>query len=218
MRLDPIVQKRLDELLVKADAIKAARTGHRFRAATIYHVSPADVAGWSVSAESLLFSVLGESSVHLRAVRDARDKFHIYESQFDTLRSLIAAAREDYLGGYLFQARALVKAEVLDDALVQAESLLQSDFKDPACILIGVALEVTIKELARQGGIAEGKLDRMNVDLCKAGKYNLTKQKQITAWADLRNKAAHGEWNEYNKADVMEMFSGVQRFIGDYLQ
>ena len=218
MRLDPIVQKRLGELLTKADSIKTARTSMQFNRNTIYRVSDADVIGWAVSAESLLFGTLGEGSTHLRALRDARDKFHGYESEFDALRSVVAAAQEDYSGGYLFRARALVKAEVLDDALVQAESLLQADFKDPACILIGVALEVTIKELVRQAGIAEGKLDRMNVDLCKADKYNLTKQKQITAWADLRNKAAHGEWNEYSKPDVREMFDGVQRFIADYLK
>ena len=218
MRLDPVVQRRLDELVTKADGIKAARRSSDFRGKTIYRVTSADVAGWTASAESLLLAVLGEGSPHLQALRTARDAFHGYESEFDRLRAILAAAREDYVGGYLFTFRALVKAEVLDDALVQAESLLHSNFKDPACILVGVALEVTIKELARQAELPEGKLERMNSDLCKSGKYNLAKQKQITAWADLRNKAAHGDWSEYSLEDVQEMFSGVQRFIADYLQ
>lgn len=218
MRLDPIVQRRLDELVSKADAIKGARTATDFRGKRIYRVSSAEVAGWMASAESILLGVMGNESPHLNALRAARDNFHGYESDFDRLYSILKAAREDYVGGYLFTFRALVKAEVLDDALIQAEALLHSKFKDPACILIGVALEVTIKELTRQAGLSEGKLERMNADLCKAGKYNLAKQKQITAWADLRNKAAHGDWTEYSQEDIGDMFSGVQRFIADYLQ
>lgn len=57
----------------------------------------------------------------------------------------------------------------------------------------------------------------MNVELCKARAYNIAKQKQITAWADLRNKAAHGEWNAYTEPDVRDLLAGVKRFIADYL-
>jgi hypothetical protein len=57
----------------------------------------------------------------------------------------------------------------------------------------------------------------MNADLAKAGVYNLAKQKQITAWADLRNKSAHGEWGAYSAADTEDMIKGVERFVADYL-
>jgi len=218
MRIEPLVERRLDELLAKADAIKSARQAISFRQSTVYQVTSSDVLGWTASAESLLLGVLGEISPHLRALRVARGSFHGYESEFDSLRAVLAAAREDYLGGYLFTFRALIKAEVLGDALVQAEALLSSNFKDPACVLVGVALEVAVKELVRQAALPDGKLDRMNADLCKAGRYNLVKQKQITAWAELRNKAAHGQWTEYSTDDVRDMFLGVQRFVADYLQ
>ena len=217
MPIDPLVERRLNELLAKADAIKAARRATSFRDRTSYLVRVSDVVGWAASAESLLLGVLGEISPHLRALRAARESFHGSESDFDSLRAVLASAREDYLGGYLFTFRALIKAEVLGDALVQAEALLSSNFKDPACVLVGVALEVAVKELARQATIPDGKLDRINADLCKAGRYNLVKQKQITAWAELRNKAAHGHWTEYSADDVRDMFVGVQRFVAVYL-
>lgn len=57
----------------------------------------------------------------------------------------------------------------------------------------------------------------MNVDLCKAGLYNVTKQKQITAWAGLRNDAAHGDWDKYTSDDVQDMIKGVRRFMADFL-
>ena len=90
-------------------------------------------------------------------------------------------------------------------------------YKDPACVLTGVSLEIAVKELTLRHSVQPGKLDKMNTDLCKLGIYNVAKQKQITAWADLRNKAAHGDWSAYTDPDVRDMLSGVQRFIGDYL-
>lgn len=217
MRIEPIIAQRFDELLAKADAIKSARTAERFPHAVVYYVSKADAVGWATSSSNLLQRVTGPGSSHCNAFNKAVNGFIDRESEFDTLRAVIAAAKEDYIGGYLFTTRALVKAEVLDDALMQARVLLDADFKDPACILIGVALEVTLKELVEQASLTVAKLDKMNTDLCKAGKYNMSKQKLITAWAELRNKAAHGEWSAYTKADIDEMYSGVERFVADYL-
>lgn len=57
----------------------------------------------------------------------------------------------------------------------------------------------------------------MNADLSKAGVYNLGMQKQITAWAERRNNAAHGKWNAYTEADVNAMIEGVTRLIADYI-
>lgn len=65
--------------------------------------------------------------------------------------------------------------------------------------------------------IPHGKLDKMNADLCKAGMYNMAKQKQITAWAEIGNKAAHGEWNQYTSNDAQAMLDGVESLVADVL-
>lgn len=57
----------------------------------------------------------------------------------------------------------------------------------------------------------------MNADLCKAGAYNITKQKQITAWADIGNKAAHGEGSTYTANDARAMVDGVDALVVDLL-
>lgn len=84
-------------------------------------------------------------------------------------------------------------------------------------MLAGVALEIALKELSTRNGISHGKLDAMNVELCKKTVYNMGMQKQITTWAHWRNKAAHGEWHEYEDSDVDDMIKGVTRFVADYL-
>jgi hypothetical protein len=111
----------------------------------------------------------------------------------------------------------LAKADVADDVLEQAKELLNSGYKDPACIIIGVSLEIALKELSNREKLPIGSIEKMNVELCKANIYNMAKQKQITAWAELRNKAAHGIWTGYDNKDVESFREGVLKFIGDYL-
>jgi hypothetical protein len=219
MKMDKLIRQRFTELEEKAAAIAAARQ-FRFRGeggVEYYNINSASFKEWGTSVLNLLQRAFGESSVHYQNFYEDFKAFREWESEFEDCRGVFQAAKEDYEGGYLFSIRALVKAEVLDDALEQATQLLHAGYKDPACVLAGVALEITLKEMCTRENITHGKLDRMNVELCKAGTYNMAKQKQITAWADLRNKAAHGEWTVYSGADVDDFIKGVNRFIADYL-
>ena len=127
------------------------------------------------------------------------------------------AAKEDYEGGHLLGTRTLLRAEISEDVLEEAESLLDAGYKDPACVVVGVALETAIRDLCERGDLPVGKLDRMNADLAKAEVYNKGMQKQVTTWAHWRNKAAHGEWDEYSADDVSDMLKGVRRFVAERL-
>lgn len=219
MKLDALVLKRLDELLTKGERILATReqayTSQDDKA--VFRIASPEVAGWGTSALSLIQRAFGESSTHFKEFEKRFSKYDSFESSFKKLIAILVAAKEDYEGGYLFNVKSLVKAEVLDNAIEQAQELLDSGYKDPACVVIGISLEITLKEIATRQGITLAKLDKINTDLYKVGTYNISKQKQITAWADLRNKAAHGEWAAYDEADVRDMLSGVKRFIEDYL-
>jgi hypothetical protein len=53
-------------------------------------------------------------------------------------------------------------------------------------------------------------IDAMNSELAKKSLYNVLVQKRITWLADLRNKAAHGEWTEFDKTDVERMIPGLR--------
>jgi len=97
----------------------------------------------------------------------------------------------------------------------QAKELIASGYKDPACILARVSLEAALKDLASRYQVPEGKLDKMNADLCKAGAYNMGKQKLITAWAEIGNKAAHGKWSSYTEQDAAAMVGGVESLVSD---
>jgi uncharacterized protein (UPF0332 family) len=81
-------------------------------------------------------------------------------------------------------------------------------------------LEDGLRKLYQRNSLAlpaKVTIDPMNVELAKTGIYNKLVQKKVTALADLRNKAAHGEWTEFTDKDVEDMIRDVRRFMEDYL-
>lgn len=214
MRFDKPIAERFDQLLVQGRAVELTTAGDDYDGES---VDTTDFHQWATSALSLLKRVFGETSDHYLNFRKVYDGYSGYAWDFQKCLGIFRAAEDDFRGGYLFNVHALVSAEVLDDVLEQATELLDKKYKDPACVIAGVALETTLKELCDHRGIATGKLDKMNADLTGAGVYNKGMQKQVTAWAHWRNKAAHGEWNEYSEADVRDMIAGVTRFVAEYL-
>ena len=219
MKTNPLVLKRFQELADKATTIVKAKTldfisddGVRY-----YNISAADFDGWATNVLNILQRIFGENSIHFKEFSSHAENVGISEYSFRSVVAIFNAAREDYEGGYLFNLQSLVKAEVFDDMLEQAQALRTAGYKDPACVVAGVALETTLKDLCSRNSISHGKMDKMNADLAKAGLYNKGMQKQITAWADRRNSAAHGDWTAYTDADVDDMIKGVTRLIANYL-
>jgi len=172
---------------------------------------------WANSVLNLLQRVFGEDSVHFKNFIAIYKGFEGWAGTFDRCKGIFRAAKSDYEGGYLFKIESLVSAEVIDDVLEQAQHLLDNEYKDPAAVIARVALETTLKKLCDKNTLPKGKLDKMNADLAKAGVYNISMQKQITAWAGKGNDAAHGNWDNYTKEDVADMINGVQRFIAENL-
>lgn len=214
MKTDPIIMKRFEELEVKAHGVQATKEPY---GGNFYKIDSVKYQEWAISVLNLLQRIFGEPSVHFKQFIILHSNFQGFIDTFENCLGVFNAAKDDYLGGYLLNLKSLVSAEVLDNVLEQAEELLKKEYKDSACIAIGVTLETTLKDLCNKIQIPTGKLDKMNADLSKAGIYNLTKQKQITAWADLRNNAAHGNYSSYTKEDVDDFLKGVKRFIADYM-
>jgi HEPN domain-containing protein len=220
MTLDKLALKRFEELEQRAKVIAENDREFDFQSVegkNYYNIKYASFQGWATNALNLLQRVFGEDSIHYQHLNDHYKSWSGSESSFEACRAIFQAAREDYEGGYIFKLRGLIQAEVFDNMLEQATELLNAGYKDPACVVAGVALETTLKELCEQNSIPHAKVDKMNADLCKAGIYNMAMQKQVTAWAERRNKSAHGDPSASSKADVEEMIRGVERVIAEYL-
>jgi len=70
-----------------------------------------------------------------------------------------------------------------------------------------------IRKIATPSGTGPKKSDTVNADLYRQKVYTLLDQKSVTAWLDLRNNAAHGNYGAYSTEQVILMLQGVRNFI-----
>ena len=215
-----IIARRFAELLEQADAVAA--TKHLERSDYTGETQEIDrtlLLNWKVKVRNLLGIACGAESEHYRQFEASAQPSMVRTSlgELVELRAVFEAAKEDYDGGYLNSVRNLVQAEVFDSELDQARALLNGGYSSPAAVVAGVVLETALRQLCIDRQIPIGKLDKMNADLAKAGVYNLLKQKQITALADIRNNAAHGHPEQFTDRDVATMIASVESFLADHL-
>ncbi len=113
----------------------------------------------------------------------------------------------------------------------QADELLvegQSGKNDhvPAAVLAGAVLEKTLRTLCQKQKPsipttnAKGNpltLSPLIVALKKADVFKQTMAAQLEAWAHIRNKAAHGEFDQFTRQDVEAMIAGIKNILANYL-
>ncbi|MER5521282.1 hypothetical protein [Streptomyces sp. NPDC002763] len=134
--------------------------------------------------------------------------------------SIALGLRDDLKSGWVKSVVEMVHADTHSDYLEMAETLLRSGYKDAAAVIAGTALEVHIRALCVKHGVetelsdgAPKKATVMNADLKKADVYATLQEKQVTAWMDLRNQAAHGNYEKYDASEVRALASGVRDFM-----
>lgn len=159
------------------------------------------------------------------AIKFAEDSSYARNSVPLALSGVLKSLRSDYQAGRLRTLRERIASDVFSDFLEMAEYLMQDEgLKDPAAVVAGGVLEQHIKKLCDKKGIpttlvdSKGdtrpkKLDAMNAELAKASVYDSTDQKQITAWAGIRNAAAHSEYGKYAAPQVTLMIQGIRHFM-----
>ena len=53
----------------------------------------------------------------------------------------------------------------------------------------------------------------LNIELRKRGVYNQLQQKIITGWLGIRNSAAHGSYEDYQKEQVLDLITQLSNFL-----
>ncbi|MFC8829023.1 hypothetical protein ACFT9I_27160 [Streptomyces sp. NPDC057137] len=138
------------------------------------------------------------------------------------MRTVALGLRDDLAVGWVESVVELVHADTYRDYLEMAEGLLAKGYKDAAAVITGTSLEVHVRALCVKNGVTTAvagrpkKADTMNADLTKAGAYDGLQQKKVTYWMGLRNKAAHGNYADYDKDEVRQFIDGVQSFMMKY--
>lgn len=213
------LSKRIQQLVEQSKVVLS--TSYKESGFSPIFVDPGKLAGLRVSVLSFIAMAYGKDHSHYSEFNEATNN----DSEYSAKKGyeILLAIQNEIDGGWIFSVKKLVSAEVFTDFLDMAEHLLKQDYKDPAAVMIGSVLEENLRQLCHSAGIEtetekEGvlipkKADRLNSDLAKAEVYTKLDQKSVTAWLDLRNKAAHGKYNEYGKEQVDLMMQGVTEFL-----
>lgn len=146
-----------------------------------------------------------------------------YPSNAENGIAILKAIKSEIEGGWLFTMKSLITAEIFSDFLEMTGHLLEQGYKDPAAVMAGSVLEENLRqlclkndipiELEKDGNLIPKKADRLNADLAKNEIYSKLDQKMITTWLDLRNKAAHGQYDQYNLDQVKHMLQSITEFL-----
>ena len=195
-----LFSKRFTDLLSQMDQVLSSRhQGTGMMGISTSVVDDNLLIGWKTKAKNLLEKSCGLQSQHFKQFEEVEQNQWVHSfDKAQRFKAILEAAQEDY-----------------DSELEQAAELLKNGFKIPAAVVAGISLELTLKELCVKHGLNPGKLDRMNADLYKANIYSLLTQKRITAIAQIRNDAAHGNETAFQDADVQSMIEDVRRFVTD---
>ncbi|MBC6698906.1 hypothetical protein [Hymenobacter sp. BT190] len=186
-----------------------------------HYVSQADLAAFNAVSRALIAQLYGENHAYYLGFVNAVDRDNVRDVEAGL--SILDVIKHEVANGWLVTFRTLVSAEIFTDFLDMAQHLLEEKYKDPAAVMTGSVLEEHLRQLCQKNKInttvlkgtdnVPKKADQLNVDLVKAGIYTLLDQKSITAWLDLRNKAAHGKYGDYTIEQVQLMYQGVLNFI-----
>lgn len=222
------IQKRFDELHTQGEAIVASAAdgevslGSYKTGRTTAMVDRSLLYPWQTSTLSLLSRVFGAGDPVFErfSKRLASAKQALTLASFDSQWGVFLGAKAEYEGGYLFDVRNLVHAEVFSDELDQADHFLNQGYQAPAAVTAGVVLETTLRKLCEQADGVEpsDKINRMNDDLAKGGVYNKIRADQVRSWAKIRNAAAHGQPDEFDESDVRRMIDGVRDFVANQMR
>lgn len=221
MNTNKIFIERVDYLIDLANKSLATK----FTTEDSFHVwswvSSESFKEFETSALSFILNLYGENHPYYFRFKETVTKNSL--SMVEAGKGILNSIKTEIERGWLTTVRGLVSAEIFSDFLETAEYLLEQKYKDPAAVIIGSTLEEHLRQLCRKYNIPveEYKEDKviprktnaLNSDLYTAEIYNKLDQKNIMAWLDLRNHAAHGKYSEYTIEQVHYMLKGVLEFI-----
>ncbi len=207
------VRKRLQALIAKADSLlETTQQDPEFPKAKEVHeiVDPFAFTRFRTASLHFIEGTLGKETPYHHAFWHQCQTNAPYHVKVG--KALLEELLAEIDSSWLWTTHGIATAEIYGDFLEMAEELLDSGYKDAAAVIIGGVLEEHLRRLCKKNGIStttvrDGKAnpkkaDSMNADLFNSSVYDKLDQKWVTAALDLRNKAAHGLYDQYDKDRV----------------
>lgn len=228
---------RLDELIVQGERLTIIKhqvaTGVDFESRsrtyrTHQSAEWSQFVEWRTSASAVLDQIVPRNSV----LRPSVDGFPKLKNEISPVKfgiSFLKAVKTEVKNGSLDAISAMIEGEVLSDYLTQAEGILSEAPGDrthvPAAMLAGASLERFLRSLCLRLDPPEPIVSPKSqplalsalIEVLRARQiYNEVQAKQLRAWAGVRNSAAHGKFEEFDRKQVELMLTGVVDFVARF--
>jgi len=206
---------RMQSLIEQAQVLKSTRIreegGRRG-----YIQDKVGLNAWLMNVWNVVELAVGRGSPHFVELERIKELQTWIEKdyQVEWIEGILAGALDDLKSGMLVGQEFLIAGQVFDSVLEQARHLNGVGHKDAAAVLARVVIEDALRRLSRQAGIADDQsASVLNDELKKAGRYVQSQWRQIQAWLDIGNDAAHGHFEKYDDARVASMIDEIEGFL-----
>jgi hypothetical protein len=213
--LKQIALTQLDDVLAEWGRLKAACTEEDFS-----DLGDAEGTRFVTRAWAVVQRFAPRDSPYVQQARDIVEQRGFVGYVARHIVGVVESVRVDVAAGFLGDLATLIHGEVFSDFLEMAQHLLEEKYKDAAAVIAGSSLEAQLRQLCARNDVAftdtngrPKKADQLNADLTRASIYSKLDQKNVTAWLDLRNKAAHGHYGDYEAQQVGLAIAGIRDFI-----
>jgi hypothetical protein len=214
--MDNSLLQQLEKLEAKFEVLKQESDNNELHGGTI---TTEAISEFIAGSRAAIVRIAGTNSPYMAEFEAAKASSKLIRSQAIRIAGIVRQLKQDFGDGYLSSARELLHAETFADFLEMADHLLSEGYKDAAAVIAGSSLEVHLRNLAAKHNLAvelngkPKKADQINSDLASASAYLKLDQKNVTAWLDLRNKAAHGHYGDYSSTQVSLLLSQIRDFM-----
>lgn len=210
--------KRIDQLITQGHKVLSTKKDSAW---SDDYVEMGLQMGFRTASLSFIKNLYGETHPYYTDFKERVKGQAYYETENGI--NILGSIKNEIENDWLISIKQMVSAEIFSDFFEMSKYLLDQKYKDPAAVMIGSVLEEHLRLLCKNNSVditfmkgndlVPKKADTINADLVKAGVYGVLEQKNITAWLDLRNRAAHGKYTEYSQEQVELMYQGVLNFI-----
>lgn len=218
MVVEEFLKRQIDEIFGEFQSLRE-RSNHE----DLSDLPESIVVRTNMRARALFHRIFPPYSPYVKQCEEIVKRGGYAGYQARELAGIVDSLRADVGAGFLRTQSELLHGEVFADFLEMSQHLLDEGYKDAAAVVAGSSLEVHLRQLAIKAGIEvefsrddrslPKKADRLNSDLANANVYSKLDSKSITAWFDLRNKSAHGHYDQYESKQVGIMIAGIREFM-----
>jgi hypothetical protein len=216
---NPLIQQRLDDLVGEGESIwdeYKAGGGSVIK-------NPIRLAQWLTSCLNLFDKLSVSSNRFVKEFERYLPASGAGTVNVGVLLGVLKAARVEYSLGLAVEYHLSVSAAVFDGILDEADYLLAKGYHRAGAVLMGAALEESLKTRAKALGLEVGPKETLSPIIAKLKAsdvqvLNEFEAKRLESIAKMRNEAAHGGEFNYQGAQVSQALSEVRAILEQLLR